>query len=435
VAANNGGMKHFASVVPFLLLSSCLAQQPAETPKAEPLDWKNLEAPLLTHHVQLTKRDRFVKAGEAYFSPDGKWIIFQAVAVPEEGKEADPLYAMYVAKLTRDRFTEEVTGIEKVERISPDESANTCGWFHPTDPWRVLFGSTLTRPSEDQKSGFQVGTRKYTWMFPMEMEVAGRLVPAIFDDELNAHRDQLGVTDQQAAALETQVKASAATAIFTRPNYDAECSYSNDGRFILYTHLNDTKPGEKNDADIWIFDTKTKEQHCIVKAPGYDGGPFFSPDGKSICYRSDRKGDDLLQLFVADLRFDKDGVPIGIEREYQLTDNQAVNWAPFWHPSGQFLVYGTSEISHQNYEVFAIKSDMAALRAGTKPTDMPRRRITSADGADILPTFSPDGKLMMWTSQRGPKTDKEDKPSSQLWLAQWKGDPFAKAPATPKGND
>ncbi len=406
-------MKHAARFFALLLLASpCLAQESAPAPKAEPLDWKTLEAPTLTHHFQLTSRDKFVKAGEAYFSPDGKWIIFQAVAVPEEGKEADPFYAMYVAKLTRDRFTDEVNGIESPQRVSPSGSANTCGWFAPGEikagqSFNVIFGSTLKTPADEQKSGFQVGTRTYKWMFPAEMEVV---------------KVSVG-----------QSEPGEAKPVFTRPNYDAECSYSNDGRFILYTHLNDTKPGEKNDADIWIFDTKTSEQHCIVKAPGYDGGPFFSPDNKSICYRSDRKGNDLLQLFIADLKFDKEGVPVGIEKEYQLTDNQSVNWAPFWHPSGKFLVYGTSEISHQNYEVFAIKADMAALRAGTKPTDMPRQRITSADGADILPTFSPDGKLMMWTSQRGPKTDKEEKPSSQIWIAQWKGDPFGAAPVAPRG--
>src|SRR5204863_4783088 len=131
-------------------------------------------------------------------------------------------------------------------------------------------------------------------------------------------------------------------------------------------------------------------------ADGYDGGPFFSPDNKRICYRSDRRGDDLLQLFVADLDFDKDGVPVGSKREQALTDNPHVNWAPFWHPSGQFIVYGTSELGHTNYEVFAVEvpgSDDVPVY----PDRLRRRRITHADGADILPVFSDDGRYMMWT--------------------------------------
>src|SRR5262245_8515155 len=70
----------------------------------KPLDWKALEAPLLTDHVQLTKRSEFVKAGEAYFdhhSPP-RWVAFQAVPVPAHGQEADPFYSMYVAQLRYD---------------------------------------------------------------------------------------------------------------------------------------------------------------------------------------------------------------------------------------------------------------------------------------------------------------------------------------------
>jgi tricorn protease-like protein len=287
-----------------------------------------------------------------------------------------------------------------------------------------MYGSTISAPAEQQKAGFQVGTRKYVWMFPAEMEVTAHPVKSILESEheFGSHTD----SDYLPAA------------VFKRSNYDAECSYSPDGRFVLYAHIEDHKEGEKPDANIYIYDLKSSKHYPIVTAKGYDGGPFFSPDGKSICYRSDRKGNDLLQLFVADLKF-KDGVPIGVEKEYQLTDNRHVNWCPYWHPSGKYLVYGTSEVSHSNYEVFAIECDMEALRAGKKPSELKHVRITQADGADILPSFTNDGKLMMWTSQRGPKLESEDRPSSQLWLAEWIGDPFSlpaqldasAAPATP----
>jgi hypothetical protein len=208
--------------------------------------------------------------------------------------------------------------------------------------------------------------------------------------------------------------------VFTRPDYDAECSYSRDGRFILYAHVRENrKPEARADADIWIYDTQTQQQHVIVNAEGYDGGPFFCPDGKRICYRSDRKGNDLLQLFVADLKFDADGVPVGVEHEYRITDNDSVNWAPFWDVSGSFLIYGTSEVSHANYEIFAIDARAERLRSGATPSDLKHFRITQADGADVLPVFSPDGHYMMWTAQRGPMVAGEQKPSSQLWVARW----------------
>jgi len=128
--------------------------------------------------------------------------------------------------------------------------------------------------------------------------------------------------------------------------------------------------------------------------PGYDGGPFFSPDAKRICYRSDRNKDNLLQVFIADLVFDKDGSITGIANEQQLTSNEHVNWCPFFRPDGKTLVYGTSEIGHRNYEIFelVIPADMT-----TAPV---RRRVTEAEGADVLPAFSPDGKWLLWTGQR-----------------------------------
>jgi hypothetical protein len=364
------------------------ARQPEATTG---LDWRTLEHPLLVNHVQVTSRDRFVKAGEAYFDHQNPpvRIIFQAVEVPSAGKEVEPFYAMYVAKLSRDAGGR-ITGTEPPVRISPEGSANTCGWFHPTSPGNVIFGSTLTRPASDQKSGFQVGARKYVWMFPAEMEI------------VYATLDRPGSGD--------------AKAWFTRPNYDAECSYSRDGRFILYAHVRDEQTRGRPDADIFIYDTRTGEHHPIVVAEGYDGGPFFSPDGKRICYRSDRRGDDLLQLFVADLKFDGEGVPVGIEKEYQVTDDQAVNWAPFWHPSGRFLVYGSSAVdpkTHSNYEVYAVEVDPAKAT-----TALRKRRVTFGAGADVLPVFSDDGKLFMWTAQRGPLGAGEQKPSSQLWIAE-----------------
>jgi hypothetical protein len=187
----------------------------------------------------------------------------------------------------------------------------------------------------------------------------------------------------------------------------------------------DPKKGEtKPDADIWAFDTTTNSQIPLIEAKGYDGGPFFSPDGKWICYRSDRRGDDKLQIFVAKLKFENDAM-VGVEREFQLTDDENVNWAPYWHPSGRFLVFGSSAVGHSNYEVFSIRVDEAALERGEKPAAA--ERVTFTPGADVLPAFSADGAWMMWTSQRGPLMTGEQKPSSQLWISRWIGD---SAPAT-----
>jgi hypothetical protein len=372
----------------WMIACACLAGMQPETS----------EAPVLASPVQLTFPQRFVRAGEAYFNPDMTWIIFQAVPRPTDGSEPGEHYEMYVAPLVRDADGA-VTGLGDVVQVSATGSANTCGWFHPVEPGRVLFGSTIVPPTASDRAGYQRGSGRYRWQFPEETEMVSGVVRAI--------------VDRASTSIEPQ---PIVEPLWKRPGYDAEGSWSPDGRFVLFTHVD----VETGDPDISLRIIETGQVVPLITAKGYDGGPFFSPDGKRITYRSDRKGDNLLQLFVADLAFDADGVPTGISREVQITDNAFVNWAPFWHPSGAFLIYSTNEAAPEehNYEVFAID----ARGAGSAQAKV---RLTHAPGFDGLPVFSPDGTLMMWTSQRGPKLEGEERPSSQLWIASFDLDEFA----------
>lgn len=377
-----------------------------ETGQSASSDWREAEAPILTNHRQLTSRDMFTRAGEAYFNPGSSMVIFQATPVPPEGEGPSPHYEMFVAPFTTEGGA--ITGMSTPIRVSTGGSANTCGWFHPTQANMILFGSTIEPPSVDKVPGYQRGTGRYAWSFPTEMEiVAGSISSTIIsaEHEHDFHGLRPAITD----------------VVFSLPGYTAEASWSPDGRTILYAQVDQAKSDAagKTDADLWAFDTKTGEHHLLVEAAGYDGGPFFNADGTRICYRSDREGNNLLQLFVADLELNEDGVPVGITKETQLTDNRHVNWAPYWHPDGDLLVYASSEVGHRNYEVFAIWTDPMK---GSTPV-----RITQASGADVLPVFSPDGKYLMWTAQRGPLAEGEDRPSSQTWIAEVDSDAIRSA--------
>jgi hypothetical protein len=349
-------------------------------------DWREAERGILENHVQLTFPDRFVKAGEAYFSsdrPNAKRIIFQAVEVPPDGREADEFYAMFVADLVRNRQGR-ITGLDNIRRISPPGSANTCGWFHPRDPERVFFGSTIGPPTSSHPPGYNRSSGRYRWMFPPEMQIV--TVP-------------LDQADGTAASLEVVVGGTNA--------YAAEDALNGDGRLMVYCSL------ESGGGDLFIKDLLTGVVTPVVEADGYDGGPFFSPEGRRICYRSDRHGDHLLQLFVADLAFDEEGHVTGKSREYQLTANEHVNWCPFWHPGGRHLVFSSSLIGHHNYEVFLIDADPGNLpgSSGSIRYGTGMQRVTRAEGSDVLPVFNADGTLMMWTSRRGPDG------TVQLWVA------------------
>lgn len=394
----------------------CLAQ-PGGQPGADVVnDDPAAEGKFLGEIRQLTFAEDFAKAGESYFSPDGQLVIFQAAPKPAEGEEPSPHYGMYGAFLLglKHRGEDIASGqrdafYEHVIELSSRGSANTCGWFHPRGG-HVIFGSTVVPPSEENQPGYQRGSGRYRWAFPREMNVVTRnLGAATYDHASGGGR----IWD-----VATIVSVREPVAVFEKPGYTAECSYSPDSRHILYAQVDEAKSNEigRPDADLWVYDTETQEHTILVEAEGYDGGPFFSPDGKWICYRSDRKGDNLLQLFVAELAYGETGQITGISREIQLTDNGHVNWAPFWHPSGEYLVYASSQVSHGNYEVFALRFD--ADEPGKKHEPV---RITYASGFDGLPVFSADGKWMMWTAQRGEDRGPDGKASSQLWIAEWKG--------------
>ena len=376
--------------------------------------WTTLESDYLSHYVQLTHSDKFIKAGESYFSPDGRMLIFQAIPVPPEGEQAESHYAMYVAGVQRDDAGN-ITGLGPAGMVSNPSSANTCGWFHPTEPNTILFGSTRSAPSGDEVAGYQRKNSRYSWRFPVEMDILTGTISMKYDlsDEAKARAEaykESGADTPPEISLDDIVSVPTlenATPMWQREGYDAEGSWSPDGRFVLYTRL---EPGTNN-GDIWVYDTTDESHTPLVTADGYDGGPFFSPDGESICYRSDRRGDNLLQVFVSNLAFDENGKITGIEEELQLTDNEHVNWCPFYTPDAKYLLYATSEVSHGNYEIYAIDA------TGTyKPEYTARLRVTKARGFDGLPAFTPDGQWMIWTAQRGDAPEGE-KPSSQLWAA------------------
>ena len=141
----------------------------------------------------------------------------------------------------------------------------------------------------------------------------------------------------------------------------------------------------------------------LTNEPGYDGGPFISPDGKWVIYRTDRKQEDVLQIHA-----------IGIDgkNDVALTDNIGVNWAPYWHPTKPYIIWtgadhtrseGPAELRPVADEV---RGERRQARAGARST-----RITDHPAADVLPVFSPDGKQLMWTSNRS------DDHSSQLYIA------------------
>jgi Tol biopolymer transport system component len=297
------------------------------------------------------------RAGEGYFSPDGSRVVYQAYPV------GYPFYQIYVQELDK----------KTPRRISPGRGRTTCSYF-TVDGKQILFASSHTDPhiERTELKAFQLqaagGRRRYQWDFDEHMDI------------YVVNLDGTGLTR-----------------LTDTPGYDAEGSYSTDGGKIVFTSTRDGDP------DLYIMDADGANVRQLTNQPGYDGGPFFSPDGKWVIFRSDRHKEHMLQLFA----ISSDGL-----HEVQLTDNLGeVNWCPYFHPSGKYIVWSRADYSRGRspFNLFTMEIDSAGTTfRGGKVT-----QITDNQAADVLPVFSPDGKKLMWTSTR---TDDE---SSQLWIADW----------------
>ena len=87
----------------------------------------------------------------------------------------------------------------------------------------------------------------------------------------------------------------------------------------------------------------------------------------------------------------------------QITDFGSMSWAPYIHPSGEYMLFASNKLGFENFEVFMVDV------AGTKEPV----RVTYSDGFDGLPVPSPDGRQLAWTSSRGGGRE------GQIFLAEW----------------
>jgi TolB protein len=294
------------------------------------------ESKHLAHIKQLTTEG---KNGEAYFSPDGKRVIFQSV------RGDNPYYQMYTMNADGSR--------QKL--VSTGRGKCTCGWFHPKLP-RILFGSTHLDPR-----AFQPGKsppppaakpgERYKWDFDPAMD--------IFEASLDG-RNLKRLTDAR--------------------GYDAEGSWSHDGKSMVFTSQRD------GDLEIYVADAEGKHPKRLTNAKGYDGGPFFSPDDKRIVWRAFRPPNERIgEIWI----MNADGTG-----QKQLTKLLATSWAPFFSPDGSRIIFssnvdGMNQKKPGNFELYVMSAGGGAIE-----------RVTFDDGFDGLPAFSPDGRKLMWTSTR-----------------------------------
>ncbi len=308
------------------------------------------------------------RAGEGYWAPDGKRIVFQS-----EREPGNPFYQIYVLDL----------GTGDTARVSPGVGKTTCAFFRPgTD--EIEFASTHADPKskqlQDEENAFRASgkERRYAWDYDPEMDI--------------------NASNQKTHAMKRLTDAR---------GYDAEGSYSPDGQWLVFTSMRDAYNRPLSDAEkkklaedpsffaeIYIMRADGSGQKRLTSVNGYDGGPFFTPDGKRIVWRRFDESGLIANVWTMNL----DG-----SDQRQVTDFASMSWAPYFHPSGAYILFASNKLGFENFEVF-----MVAAQGTKEPV-----RVTYSDGFDGLPVPSPDGKMLAWTSSRSGGS------AGQLFLAQW----------------
>jgi Tol biopolymer transport system component len=279
---------------------------------------KRGEDRFISNARQLTYDGR--RSGECYFSPDGKRLVFMSERVPD-----NPFFQIFVLDLE--------TG--DIDRVSPGRGKATCPFFQ-AETGLLEFASTHldpdfeTKAKEEYKRREEGTPRRGAWDYDETYDIFlfkpdGEVVKQLTD----AH------------------------------GYDAEGGFSPDGKKIVFCSLRDAYPVEELTEDertlldkqpdyfgeIYIMDADGGNQERLTDWPGYDGGPFFTPDGERIVWR--HFTEDGLTADVYTMKLDGSDIR-------RLTDFKAMSWAPFFHPSGEYVLFVSNKLGFDNFEIFMV---------------------------------------------------------------------------------
>ena len=296
---------------------------------------------------------------EAYFSFDGKKLVFQATF---DSMECDQI------------FTMNIDGTDK-KLVSTGNGRTTCAYYYP-DETKIIYASTHLAdtkcpPPPDRSKG-------YVWK-----------LYETFDIFLKDGNELKQLTDT--------------------PGYDAEATVSPNGDKIVFTSL------RNGDPEIYTMNLDGSDQTRLTFETGYDGGPFFSPDGSKIVFRASRPVteeqmadyNDLvengyvrptaLEIFV----MDADG-----KNMKQITKLGKASFAPFFHPNGKKIIFSSNYNgdNQRDFNLWMINIDGTGLE-----------RITFNPTFDGFPIFSPDGKYFVFGSNRFNKKDTD----TNIFIAEW----------------
>jgi dipeptidyl aminopeptidase/acylaminoacyl peptidase len=343
------------------LLGCQNASKDSENAEAQADSWSGETKKTMLHYEEeahLTNIRQLTFGGdnaEAYFSFDDTKLTFQS-NFSDWGLECDQIFYFDIEN--------DDLSAGKPQLISTGLGRTTCAYFMPGDT-SILFGSThlgggscphVPEPREDGA---------YVW--------------PIYEDY------DIFVSDLEGNIIDT---------LTNTPGYDAEATLSPQGDKIVFTSM------RTGDLELYTMDIDGSNVQQITTGLGYDGGAFFSPDGTQLVFRSSRPQTEeeiaeykelLSQGLVKPTEMEIYVCNVDGSDLRQVTDLGGANWAPFFHPSSEKIIFSTNHASEKGYpfNLFMINTDGTGLE-----------QITWDGVFDAFPMFSRDGSKLVFSSNR-----------------------------------
>lgn len=306
---------------------------------------------------------------EAYFSYDDKSLVLQRTH-KASGIECDQIFQGAIPEKMGDPF--------EMTRVSTGTGRTTCAFFLPGDE-QIIFASTHAKDEACPPPPDMGKIRKYVWPIYSSFE--------------------LFISDKDGKGLKQ---------LTDNEFYDAEATVSPQGDKVVFTSTRD------GDIELYTMDIDGSNIQRVTNEPGYDGGAFFSPDGTKLLFRSSRFESDsalkeyqdfLAQDLVAPTNMELYICNVDGSDKRKITDLGSANWAPYYHPSGDKIIFCSNHASGgRTFNLYMINEDGSGLE-----------RITWDKEFDSFPMFSRDGKKLVFASNRNNGGTRE----TNIFLADW----------------
>lgn len=346
---------------------SLSAQHAHSAPAGPTLDAKTLTYPGEKHLANVRQLTFGGDNAEAYWSFSGKSLVFQA-NYNAWGTLCDQIF-----------LYEDVRQVEKTPKmLSTGLGRTTCSYFLPGDQ-EIVYASTHlgghSCPPEPSREG-----GRYVWPIYETFD--------IFVADLNGE-------------LQRQLT--------HEPGYDAEATVSPKGDRIVFTS------DRSGDLELYTMNLDGSDVVQVTDELGYDGGAFFSPDGEWLVWRASRPKTEAeiahYKGLLAEHLVEPTNMELYVARadgsdKRQVTHLGNANWAPFFTPDGQHILFCSNHASKRGFpfNLFLINVDGTGLE-----------QVTFDSSFDSFPMFSPDGKKLVFASNRNNGGTRE----TNLFVADW----------------